>query len=364
VISRNVLWGDIGMKTKEINDIILGVDTHLDKHIGVLINGMGKFLDVIEIATNSKGYQKLWKFTQSYGVLNRSGIEGTGTYGAGLARFLAQKGVQIFEINRPDRSMRRFRGKSDPTDAESAARAVLSGKVLAVPKLQSGAAEAMRIVSVARRSAVKARTQTINQLRGLLISAPDHIRTKLWKSKPSECVQGCAHLRTLGETKWLVSLATTLRLLAKRWLYLTDELKTLDKELEQLTAGAAQRTRQQLGVGPQVAATLLSVAGDNPERIRNESAFASLCGVNPLEASSGKTVRHRLNRGGNRTANNALWTVAMVRMRSDPQTRAYVARRTKEGKSIKEIHRCLKRYIARQLYPLIIADLQDSVFVT
>jgi len=346
------------------NDIILGVDTHLDKHIAVLLNGMGTFIDVVEIETNIKGYQKLLKHAQSFGVIKRAGIEGTGTYGAGLARFLDKQGIQIFEINRPDRSMRRFRGKSDPTDAESAARSVLSGKVLATPKLQSGAAEAMRVVSVARRSAVKARTQAINQLRGLLISAPDHIRAKLWKSKPADCVQGCAYLRTLGESKWQITLATTLRLLAKRWLYLSDELKELDKTLEQLTAEAAKRMRQQLGIGPQVAATLLSVAGDNPERIRSESAFASLCGVNPLEASSGKTVRHRLNRGGNRTANNALWTVAMVRMRNDPRTRAYVARRTKEGKSIKEIHRCLKRYIARELYPLILADLQDSVLVT
>jgi transposase len=147
----------------------------------------------------------------------------------------------------------------------------------------------MRIVSVARRSAVKARTQTINQLRGLLISAPDKIRTKLWRSKPVDCVEACAHLRTLGESNWMVTLATTLRLLAKRWLYLNNELKALDKTLEQLTFQAAKRMRKQYGVGPQTAAILLSVAGDNPERLRSEAALASLCGVNPLEASSGKT---------------------------------------------------------------------------
>ena len=257
--------------------------------------------------------------------------------------------------------MRRFKGKSDPTDAESAARTVLSGNACPIPKLQSGAAEAMRIVSVARRSAVKARTQTINQLRGLLISAPEKVRSKLWKTKPAECVASCAHLRTLGETKGSITLATTLRLLAKRWLYLSAELKELDETLEHLTAQAAKRTRQQFGVGPQTAAILLAVAGDNPERLRSEAALASLCGVNPLEASSGKTVRHRLNRGGNRAANNALWTIAMVRMRSDPRTRAYVARRTIEGKLSKEIHRCLKRYIIRELYPLILADLNDAV---
>lgn len=349
------------MSKQRQHEVVLGVDTHLDKHVGVIVDGLGKFLGNLSIETNSTGYQQLLKWAQSFGDLQRAGVEGTGTYGAGLARFLSEQGVQVLEINRPDRSMRRFRGKSDPTDAESAARTVLSGSSCAIPKLQSGAAEAMRIVSVARRSAIKARTQAINQLRSLLISAPDKIRVKLWRTKPAECVKCCMHLRTLGESSWSTTLATTLRLLAKRWLSLTDELKELDKTLEHLTTHGAKRMRQQFGVGPQTAATLLAVAGDNPERLRSEAALAALCGVNPLQASSGKTVRHRLNRGGNRAANNALWTIAMVRMRSDPRTRAYVARRTTEGKSLKEIHRCLKRYIIRELYPLILADLKDSV---
>lgn len=197
-------------------EVVLGVDTHQDKHVGVIVDGLGKFLGHLSIETNPVGYQQLFKWAKSFGDLQRAGIEGTGTYGAGLARFLSEQDIQVLEINRPDRSMRRFRGKSDPTDAESAARTVLSGKDCAVPKLQSGAAEAMRIVSVARRSAVKARTQAINQLRSLLISAPDKIRSKLWRTKPVECVNCCAHLRTLGESNWLLTLATTLRLLAKR----------------------------------------------------------------------------------------------------------------------------------------------------
>ena len=348
---------------KQRIEIILGVDTHLDKHVAVLIDERGKYLAELSVDTTVLGYQTLLSWTHSFGEVKRAGIEGTGTYGAGLTHFLIEQGVDVFEINRPDRSMRRFRGKSDPTDAESAARTVLSGSATAIPKSHSGAAEAMRIVSVARRSAVKARTQTINQLRGLLISAPDKIRTKLWHSKPADCVEACAHLRTLGESNWMVTLATTLSLLAKRWLYLNDELKTLDKTLEQLTLQGAKRMRQQYGVGPQTAAILLSVAGDNPERLRSEAALASLCGVNPLEASSGKTVRHRLNRGGNRAANNALWTIAMVRMRSDPRTQLYVARRTAEGKSSKEIHRCLKRYIIRELYPIIMADLKEAALL-
>jgi len=341
-------------------EVILGVDTHLDTHVGALIDGRGKMLGTLPTATNTSGYNQLLKWAQSFGPIQRAGIEGTGTYGAGLARFLRDQGIDVFEINRPDRSMRRFLGKSDPTDAESAARSVLSGRARAIPKLQSGLAEAMRITLVARRSSVKSRTQTINQLRALLINAPESVRAKLWQSKPERCVESCVRLRTLGETKSLKTLAMTLRLLAKRWLYLTEELKELDGTLEHLTLLSAKRLRHQFGVGPQTAATLLAVAGDNPERLRSEAALAALCGVNPLPASSGKTVRHRLNRGGNRSANNALWTIAMVRMRSDPRTRAYVARRTVEGKSTKEIHRCLKRYIVRELYPLILADLKDA----
>ena len=158
----------------------------------------------------------------------------------------------------------------------------------------------------------------------------------------------------------LQTLTTTLRLLAKRWLTLAEELKALDAMLDSLTNKYARRIRERFGVGPQTAAVLVAVAGDNPERLRSEAALAALCGTSPLQASSGKTVWHRLNRGGDRSANNALWTIAMVRMRSDPRPRVYVDRRTKEGMSNKEIHRCLKRYIVRELYPLILADLADS----
>ncbi len=346
------------------NEVILGIDTHLDIHVGVIIDYRGKWLGTLSIATNPAGYNELLSWAQSYGQLRRAGIEGTGTYGAGIARFLHTHGVEVWEINRPDRSQRRFQGKSDPTDAESAARTVLSGKAQAIPKLQQGAAEAMRTLSVARRSAVKSRTQAINQLRALLISAPDDIRAKLWKSKPEQCVKACVQVLSLGDTVALQTLATTLRLLAKRWLSLTAELRELDATLESLTKQAAKRLRSQFGVGPQTAATLLAVAGDNPERLRSEAALAALCGANPLPASSGKTIRHRLNRSGDRTANNALWTIVLVRMRSEPRTRAYVARRTAEGKSTKEIQRCLKRYIVRELYPLILADLKEAAFVT
>lgn len=341
------------------NEVILGVDTHLDAHVGAIIDQGGKLLGTHTVPATSSGYLKLLAWANSFGHLCRAGVEGTGTYGAGLARLLRDHGIEVLEVNRPDRAKRRLQGKSDPTDAESAARAVLSGSATAIPKLQSGAAEAMRTISVARRSAVKAKTQAINQLRSLLISAPQEIRERLWRTKPNECVDACARIRSLGTTALLQTLTATLKLLAKRWLMLVAELKELDDALESLTSRSAKRLRQQFGVGPQTAATLMAVAGDNPERLRSEAALAALCGASPLQASSGKTTRHRLNRGGDRSANNALWTIAMVRMRSDPRTRAYVARRTAQGMSTKEIQRCLKRYIARELYPLLLADLAD-----
>lgn len=349
----------MSLSTQE-REIILGVDTHLDMHVAVLIDDVGRVVGSHSFPTTTSGYEQLLAWAGSFGRFSRAGVEGTGSYGAGLARHMRERDIQVLEINRPDRSRRRLRGKSDPTDAENAARAVLAGEAKAIPKAQSGEVEAMRLVSMARRSAVKAKTQAINQLRALLVTAPAAIRATLWRVKPEECVARCARLQSLGDTSLLKTLRDTLRLLARRWLHLAKELYELDAVLERLTAQVGRRLRARFGVGPQTAATLLVTAGDNPERLHSEAALAVLFGVSPLEASSGKTIRHRLNRGGDRFANNALWTISMVRMRSDPRTRAYVARRTTEGLSSKEIQRCLKRYIVRELYPLILADLADA----
>jgi len=348
---------------EEVNtrsEVILGVDTHLDVHVGVVIDAVGRVQGTLAIATNPSGYEQLISWAQGFGALRRAGVEGTGSYGSGLTRFLEARGVTVIEVNRPDRSRRRIRGKSDPTDAESAARAVLADDAKGIPKAQSGLAEALRTLSVARRSAVKAKTQAVNQLRALLVSAPSFIRDVVLQVKPEQCVAACTALPQDDANPVLASLKTTLRLLAKRWTALHEELRELDKQLTRITKLAAPRLLARFGVGPQTAATLLVTAGDNPTRLRNEAALAALCGVSPLDASSGKMSRHRLNRGGQRQANNALWTIAMVRMRSDARTREYVARRTREGLSKKEIHRCLKRYIVRELYPLILADLKDS----
>ena len=342
-------------------EVILGVDTHLNVHVGVVIDAVGRMKGTLSIDTTPDGYEQLLTWARSFGRLTRAGIEGTSSYGAGLTRFLEKHDIAIIEINQPNRSRRRNRGKSDPTDAENAARAVLASDGTGAPKAQSGMAEALRTLSVARRSAVKAKTQAVNQLRALLISAPSFIRDAALKVKPEHCVAACAALSENDEKSPVPArLKMTLKLLAKRWNALQEELRELDRQLTRLTKLAAPRLLDRFGVGPQTAATLLVTAGDNPTRLRNEAALAALCGVNPLEASSGKTSRHRLNRGGQRQANNALWTIAMVRMRSDARTREYVARRTGEGLSKKEIHRCLKRYIVRELYPLILADLGDS----
>lgn len=211
----------------EKDEVILGVDTHLDKHVGAVIGITGKLLGTLSVSTDTSGYFQLLAWAKSLGDLRRAGVEGTGTYGAGLAHVLRDHEIEVLEVNRPDRAVRRSRGKSDPTDAENAARAVLSGKATAIPKHQSGVAEAMRTISVARRSAVKAKTQAINQLRALLVSAPQDVRERLLKTKTAECITNCARLRSLGKTPMLKTMTATLRLLAKRWLGLAEELKNL-----------------------------------------------------------------------------------------------------------------------------------------
>lgn len=355
--------GVVGPTTLEV---ILGVDTHLETHVGVVVDHLGRVVGTMSIPTTTQGYQQLLDWANSLGTLSRAGVEGTGTYGAALAHHLAEHGVAVLEVNRPNRSKRRRRGKSDPTDAENAARAVLAEEAHALPKSHAGAVEAMRAILVARRSAARAKTQAINQLRALLVSAPAEIRAVLLKPKAEECIAGCAQLYPDGQPLVTGGLYRALRLLAERWQYLSEELKQLDVALEQLVKAAAPHLGvvapttlvEKFGVGPYTAATLLVAAGDNPERLHNEAAFAALCGVSPLQASSGKVTRHRLNRSGDRQANNALWTIAMVRMRNEQRSKTYVERRTCEGRSQKEIQRCLKRYIARELYPLIVSSLQ------
>lgn len=337
--------------------VIVGVDTHSEIHVAVAIDQQGRELDQLTIPTTRRGYGQLCRWARRLGVIDRFGVEGTGTYGAGLAAFLTADGVEVIEVNRPNRQHRRRHGKSDPTDALAAARAVLSGEATAIPKSRDGLVESIRVVQTARRSAIKARTQASNQIRDLVLTAPDVIREELRALKATERVERAARWRRVDGTDPTSTTRRTIRRLARRWLTLNDEIVELDAELERLVHLAAPTLLAEHGVGPDVAAKLIVAAGDNPERCRTEAQFAALCGASPIPASSGKTNRHRLNRGGNRQANNALWTVAFVRLAHHPETRAYAERRTAEGLSRIEIMRCLKRALARRFHRILLADL-------
>ncbi len=237
---------------------------------------------------------------------------------------------------------------------------VLAERASAQPKSRDGIVESIRVLRVARQTAVKARTQAVLQVRTLIISAPDELREQLIALKPKEAAERCATLRPARDHDPLNTTKRVLRSLGRRFRVLDDEVRELESELNEMIALAAPRLLAEHSVGPQTAAKLLCLAGDNPDRLRNHGALAALCGASPVEASSGKTRRHRLNRGGDRQANNALYTIAMVRMQHHPETKAYVERRTAEGKTRREIRRCIMRHLARRLYPLLITDLNQA----
>jgi transposase len=327
-----------------------GVDTHLDVHVAAALDRNGGVLGVESFATTPGGYRDLYGWLVGFGDLERVGVEGTGAYGAGLARFLQRAGVEVIEVDRPNRQERRRNGKSDELDAVEAARAALGGRCRAVAKTGDGSMEAMRALLVAKRSARDARVRSLNQIRHLSFTAPDDLRARLQPLRTYQLAATAARLRPSGDA---VSSATklALRTLGRRVLDLDTQLAVVDDALTDLITATAPELLALHGVGVDTAATLLVTAGDNPERIRSESSWAHLCGVAPIPAGSGKTNgRVRLNPGGNRQANHALWRIVLTRMSSDPRTRAYVQRRTDEGLSKREIIRVLKRYVARETY--------------
>jgi transposase len=338
-----------------VEGVVLGVDTHLDVHVAVALDHLGRRLGELRVPTTARGYERLLRWTESFGPVGCAGIEGTSSYGAGLVRHLKAAGVSVVEVERPKRRHLRRKGKSDPIDAEAAARAVLAGEALGEPKSGDGKVEMIRTLRSARHSAVKARSQAANQLKALLVTAPEVLRHRLRELPTKELVASCARFR-LGNDPDDVESATkfALRSVARRHEALSEEITELDVQLDRLVAEVAPELISLPAIGTHHAATLLVVAGDNPQRLRSEASFASLCGVSPIEASSGKIVRHRLNRGGNRDANRALHMICVVRMGSDHRTRKYVARRTAEGKNKWEIMRCLKRYIAREVYRVLV----------
>ena len=331
--------------------VFIGVDTHKEVHAAAAISGVGAHLATTTVPASSKGYGALEAWARSMGAVQAFGIEGTGSYGAGLSRFLRERGHIVVEVNRPNRQLRHQKGKSDAVDAESAARAVLAGQATGRPKSGTGPVEMIRHLKVARDTAVKARTQAMQTLKAIIVCSPDVLREQLDQvSGKMTLLRRLAALRPGPLTSTLASAKTSLRAIAQRWLLLDAEIKQYDAYLEVLTAARAPDLLEAHGMATGTAAEMLLLVGDNPERIHSEAAFAKLCGVCPIPASSGKTTRHRLNRGGNRQANAALYRVVIVRMRGHTPTLDYVRRRTAEGKSKSEIIRCLKRYVAREIF--------------
>jgi transposase len=314
------------------------------------LDPIGGLLGVQEFPASPLGYARLLAWLRGFGTVSVVGIEGTGSYGAGLARHMAAAGVRVVEVDRSDRQERRRKGKSDPLDAVSAARAALSGRASGAPRGRDGQVEAIRALMVAKRTGRAQRTQTINQSRALIITGPDDIRTRFTGQTPAGLVAELAALRPRPGSMVRYHTLLALRELGRRAQFLDSQLERLDELIAPLVTARAPGLLSLYGVGPDTAAMLLIAAGDNPERLRSEAAWAHLCASAPIPASSGKVARHRLNRGGDRQANHALWRIVITRMGSHPPTRAYVARRSKEGLSKPEIIRCLKRYAARETY--------------
>jgi transposase len=327
-----------------------GVDTHRDVNVVAALDERGSELGVQSFATTPAGYRAALRWLRRFGTLEKVGVEGTGSYGAGLTRYLHS---EVIEISCPNRQRRRSHGKSDPVDAIAAAKAVLSGEAVIEPKTRTGKVEAIRALRTSDRSARHARIKALNQMRALLLTGPEELREQFRGTTPWRMVRIAVRLRPGDPTTAVGATKYSLRLLARRVLELEAEMAALKSILRPLVASTAPELVSRHGVGTDTAGALLVAAGDNPERLSDERSFAHYCGVSPIDASSGTVVRKRLNCGGNRFANEALWRIVMVRMVSDPATRLYMERRVKEGKSKREAMRCLKRYVARELYPLL-----------
>jgi transposase len=315
-----------------------GVDTHLDVHVAAALDEIGGLLGVESFEASQAGNDKLLGWLQSFGPVARVGVEGTGSYGAGLARFLRAATVEVVEVDRPNRQARRRAGKSDPVDAVEAARAALSGRAQGAGKTGEGNVEAIRALLVAKRSARSTKIRTLNQIRHLSFTGPDELRERLKGCSRERLAAAAAALRPRpGGDVVIAATKTALRILGRRVLALDNEKAILAERLGELVSATAPGLLGLYRVGVDNAATLLVTAGDNAQRLRSEAAWAHLCGVAPIEASSGMVTRHRLNRGGNREANSALWRITLVRMRTEERTKGYVARRLAEGKSKRDI---------------------------
>ncbi|MFE5402895.1 IS110 family transposase [Streptomyces sp. NPDC056580] len=346
--------------TEQHEQVLLGVGTHKDVHVAAVITGTGVLLDTRGFPTTREGYRQLLSWARAFGQLQRAGVECTGSYGAALTRYLHHEGVRVTEVNQPDKAARRRHGKSDSIDAAAAARAVLSGRATATAKTTDGPVETIRLFKMAKTSAVKSRSMAINQLKAVLVAAEPALRESLAGLSNPKLIHRCSQLRPASGTGPQAASRHTLRLLARRILHLTEEINDLTARIRAAIEACAPKLLGLYGVGPDTAAALLTAAGDNPDRLTSEASFAALCGASPVEASSGKTQRRRLNRGGDRQANSALYTIVLARLRWDTRTRHYVERRVTEGKTRREAIRCLKRYVAREIYQALLISRRQS----
>jgi transposase len=337
--------------------VVAGVDTHKDTHHVAVLALNGARLGDRQVPATAAGYAELADYAASFGQVAAVGVEGTGSYGAGLARHLRAAGLPVVEVIRPKRAQRR-RGKSDPIDAHAAATqtlADLDSGLLPTPKTADGTVEQIRYLLLVRRSAVKARQAAVQQVKNFLVTAPQHLRDRFTALKDDDLITTLAATRPAPATESVEAAAgRALRVLARRYQHLSEEITDLETDLTALTRHAAPALVAAFGIGTVTAAELLVAAGDNPERLRSDASFAALAGAAPIPASSGQTNRHRLNRGGDRRANWALHQIALVRWSHDPRTRDYAARLRATGKSTKDILRCLKRALAREVWHLLV----------
>ena len=329
--------------------VIVGVDTHKHVHVAVAIDHHGARLGDLSVAADTGGYTQLEQWARALGRIERFGIEGTGSYGVGVARFLRRCGHRVVEVNRGDRRSRRRNGKSGTLDAEAAARQVLAGMTTIVPKTADGTVEMIRQIKIARDTARKGRTSAIITLKTIVVNSPAGLREPLAGVTDKQLLKRCSLYRPGDMVDTTASAKHSLRSLPKRRFDLDTEIAEHDRLLDRLTADTWPTLRDGYGIGADTAAEMLIVFGDNPDRVRSEAAFAKLCGTCPIPASSGITNKHRLYRGGHRQANAAIYRTVIVRMRFHQPTIDYVARRTTEGLTKKDIIRCLKRFVAREV---------------
>ena len=335
-------------------DVVAGIDTHEDTHTIALLDRVGAPVATATYRADPDGYRRAADFITSHGTCAAVGVEGTNSYGAGLRKHLQSRGLLVLEALRPKRQVRRMDGKSDPIDAAEAARSVLAGRGPSVPKDGNGHAEALRFLDAARAQLVRAMTALSNSAGDMLVTAPEAFRSRWGRGRAADALKRISSTTARGDGIVEEALMAALKAMARQHRELDRQARQLERRMREILDEHAPASLTIYGAGTITAARLVAAAGDNPDRIRDEAAFAKLCGACPIPASSGRTNRHRLNRGGNRNANSALHRIALVRMsHPHPRTRDYIARKRAQGMGTKEIMRCIKRAICREAYRAI-----------